>query len=81
MDYAASPSECTAETSSTQDFDTIKSWKAFDADRGKDTAREIREYYIPDFFNWKDHDSFETEFGKLLDALKKDEKIAEPERE
>ena len=63
------------------DFEAIKRWKAFDADRGKDTAREIREYYIPDFSNWKDHDSFETEFQKLLDALKMDEKIAEPERE
>ncbi len=46
-----------------------------------DSAREIREYYILDFSNWKNHDSFETGFGKLLDALKKDERIAEPERE
>ena len=59
------------------DFKAIKRWQAFDADTGKDSAREIREYYIPDFSTWKDHDSFETEFGKLLEALKKDE-IAEP---
>ena len=25
------------------DFDTIKRWKAFDADTGKDSARELRE--------------------------------------
>ena len=24
-------------------------WELFDADRGKDSAREIREYFIPDF--------------------------------
>jgi len=63
------------------DFETIKSWKAFDADRGKDSAREIREYSIPDFSHWKDHDSFETEFGKLLEALKMDERITAPEPE
>ena len=31
----------------------------FDADPGIDSAREIREYFIPDFSNWKDHDSYE----------------------
>ena len=36
----------------------VKEWKAFDADTGKDSAREIREYFIPDFSNWKDHDSY-----------------------
>jgi hypothetical protein len=30
-------------------YDQIKEWKAFDADTGKDSAREIREYFIPDF--------------------------------
>lgn len=52
-------------------FDKIKSWKAFDADSGKDMAVEIREFYIPDFSNWKDHDVFESEFAKLLRDLKK----------
>jgi hypothetical protein len=27
----------------------ISQWKSFDADSGKDMAREIREYFIPDF--------------------------------
>jgi hypothetical protein len=35
-------------------------------------AREIREYFIPEFSNWKDHDSFEAAFKRLLDALKAD---------
>ena len=52
------------------DFETIKNWECFDADGGKDLAVEVREYYIPDFSNWKHHDSFEFEFAKLLSALK-----------
>jgi hypothetical protein len=47
----------------------IQAWECFDADAGKDSAREIREYYVPDFSAWKDHDAFETEFAKLLTAL------------
>jgi uncharacterized protein YjbI with pentapeptide repeats len=38
-------------------FKTIEDWECFDADTGKDSAREIREYFIPDFSNWKNHDS------------------------
>ena len=30
----------------------VKEWKLFDADRGVDSAREVREYFIPDFKNW-----------------------------
>jgi hypothetical protein len=42
----------------------------FDADTGKDSAREIREYFIPDFSNWKDHASFEAAFDRLQRDLK-----------
>jgi hypothetical protein len=52
------------------DFETIKDWECFDADTGKDLAVEAREYFIPDFSNWKDHDSFEVGFRKLLRDLK-----------
>jgi len=45
------------------DFEEIEKWECFDADSKKDLAVELREYYIPDFSNWKDHDAFETEFG------------------
>jgi len=51
-------------------MDSIKAWKCFDADTGKDLAREVREYFIPDFTRWKDHDAFEREFAKLLASLK-----------
>ncbi len=52
------------------DFDEIKAWKCFDADSGKDLAIEVREYFIPDFSNWKDHDAFEAAFDRLLRDLK-----------
>jgi hypothetical protein len=54
-------------------FETIKKWKEFDADTGKDSAREIREYFIPDFSDWKNHDKYEAAFGRLLKDLKADE--------
>ena len=56
------------------DFDTIQNWECFDADSGKDLAVELREFYIPDFSNWKDHDLFEAEFAKLLRDLRATEK-------
>ncbi len=49
-------------------FDRIKDWKLFDADRGTDSAREVREYFIPDFSNWKDHDSYQKAFDRLCSA-------------
>jgi len=52
------------------DYDTVKKWKCFDSDTGMDLAVELRKYYIPDFSNWKDQDSFESEFHKLLRDLK-----------
>jgi hypothetical protein len=55
------------------DFEVIRHWTCFDADTGKDSAREIREYFIPDFSHWKDHDSFEHAFTRLLRDLKTDE--------
>jgi len=46
-------------------------WKKFDAERGTDSAREIREYYIPDFSRWEgDHREYQWEFEKLVEALK-----------
>ena len=52
------------------DFETIRQWKCFDADTGKDSAREIREYFIPDFSNWRSHDSYKKGFDRLLRDLK-----------
>ena len=57
------------------DFERIKNWKCFDVDTGKDSAREIREYFIPDFSTWKtDHDTYQKTIDKLLQDLKAETK-------
>lgn len=55
------------------EFDKVKAWKRFDADTGKDLANEVREYFIPDFSNWKEHDAFEKAFERLLRDLRAEE--------
>ena len=50
-------------------FHAIHDWECFDADTGKDSAREIREYFIPDFSNWKDHDAYQHAFEHLRKDL------------
>jgi hypothetical protein len=47
-------------------FDHIRDWECFDADTGKDSAREIREYFIPDFTNWTDPQSYRQAFRQLI---------------
>jgi hypothetical protein len=51
------------------DFETLRDWTCFDADTGKDLAVEVREYFIPDFSSWKDHDAFESAFARLKKDL------------
>lgn len=53
-------------------FAALRDWKCFDADSGKDLARDIREYFIPNFSGWEDNQVFESGFKKLLEALKKE---------
>lgn len=52
------------------EFSKLCDWECFDADTGKDLARELREYFIPDFSCWKDHDSYQKAFDRLLRDLK-----------
>jgi hypothetical protein len=52
------------------DFSSIRDWECFDANTGKDSAREIRGYFIPDFSRWKEHDCYEKAFDRLLRDLK-----------
>ena len=54
-------------------YQEIKAWEYFDADSGKDSAAEIREYFIPDFSNWKGHDDYQLAFERLLRDLKAEE--------
>lgn len=58
------------------EFDTLRDWECFDADSGKDLAVELREYFIPHFSNWKDHDQFEAAFSRLLKDLRAEEGAA-----
>jgi hypothetical protein len=49
----------------------VKQWRLFDADRGVDSAREIREYFLPDLRNWgKDNRAYQAELERLIRDLK-----------
>jgi hypothetical protein len=61
------------------DYGTLKMWRCLDADSGRDLALEVREYFIPDFSNWRNHDSFEAAFDKLLRDLRAEEESPESE--
>jgi hypothetical protein len=39
-----------------------------------DFPRNIREYFIPEFSNWKDHDAYQQAFERLLRDLKDESK-------
>jgi uncharacterized protein YjbI with pentapeptide repeats len=52
------------------DYPTLTDWECFDSDSGTDLATEVREYFIPDFSNWKNHDAFEAAFARLLKDLR-----------
>lgn len=53
------------------EFDTLREWECFDGDTGKDSAREIREYFIPDFSEWKtNHHAYRVAFDRLMHDLK-----------
>jgi hypothetical protein len=54
-------------------FETLNAWRCNDQDTGKDSAAEIREYFIPDFRAWKtDHDVYRLAFDRLLKDLKQE---------
>ena len=52
------------------DYGSLERWESFYADLAEDVAEEVREYFIPDFSGWKDHDAFEAGFARLLKDLK-----------
>ncbi len=54
------------------DYEALQNWELVASD-GLDLAEEIREYFIADFSQWKDHDSFMVAFQRLLADLRKGE--------
>jgi hypothetical protein len=50
-------------------LEAIRQWTCCDADADRDAGRDIREYSIPDFSNWRDRDAFEAGFARLLEDL------------
>jgi hypothetical protein len=55
------------------DYPTLEKWECRDSRSGIDLAEEVRQYFIPDFSRWKEHDQFEASFARLLKDLKADE--------
>lgn len=56
------------------DYETLQRWECRDSVSGRDLAEEVRQYFIPDFSNWKDHDQFEVAFSRLLKDLRAEER-------
>jgi hypothetical protein len=52
------------------DFNVLQDWECMDSRTGSDLAEEVRQYFIPDFSDWKNHDAFELAFARLLRDLK-----------
>lgn len=50
-------------------IETIKKWTLFDADSGRDLAREVREYFIPDFSQWANDETFLKQVHRLVEVL------------
>jgi hypothetical protein len=51
-------------------FREIRAWEQFNIDLGENTAAEIREFFIPDFSDWKtNHDGYQRSFEKVVAAL------------
>ncbi len=47
------------------DFEALQDWECPDSRSGGDLAEEVRQYFIPDFTAWKEHDAFEAAFARL----------------
>lgn len=58
-------------------FETLKQWQCFDGDTGRDLAVEVRQYFIPDFSDWEDHDQFEAAFARLMSDLRSEAESGE----
>jgi hypothetical protein len=60
---------------STCSLEELEKWKT-DPEPGKDYAREIREYFIPNFSNWHDSYAYDQVFAALLREFRSDPSAA-----
>lgn len=51
-------------------YNSIKDWKSFDSDIGRDSAKEIREFFIPIIEDWKNPILYKKAFDKLVKSLR-----------
>lgn len=51
-------------------FDSLRKWRCFDSDSGRDMARDIREYFIPDFSRWRDDAHYQRALHNLIMNLR-----------
>lgn len=50
-------------------IEEIGNWECVDPDTGIDIARELRSYHIPNFSDWRNPASFDTQLAKVVKAL------------
>jgi hypothetical protein len=60
------------------EYGSLERWESVSADLAEDVAEEVREYFIPDFTGWKDQDTFEASFARLLKDLQAESPAQSP---
>lgn len=50
-------------------YEAMLSWKYIDIS-GKDMAEEMRQFFIPDFSSWKEHEPYQAALEQLLRDLR-----------
>jgi tetratricopeptide (TPR) repeat protein len=50
-------------------YDVLRKWECIDPDTGADSAREIREFFIPDFSKWEEPKYYQEALERLLRDL------------
>jgi|SRR5271166_5643019 len=50
-------------------IEDVKTWKLYDSDSGRDVAKEVRKYHIPDFSGWQEEAKFDQSYDDLLRDL------------
>ncbi|MGB6990649.1 MAG: toll/interleukin-1 receptor domain-containing protein [Candidatus Sulfotelmatobacter sp.] len=58
-------------------IEELAKWEEIQPDAGKESAHELRQYFIPNFSNWPDHYSYRQVFNEFLRDLRRN---AKPDR-